>query len=396
YRERIHRDHRGGFDSRIRWRPILKPFPISHPEVECIHDIRYLRVRGIDLKLDIYRHRSIPENCPTLMQVHGGGWVIGSRKEQGLPLMNQMASRGWCCISVSYRLSPHATFPEHLIDLKHAIRWIKENGRQYGANPDFLVVTGGSAGGHLASLLALTANDPEYQPGFKDIDTSVAGCVPFYGIYDFTDREGRLYHDGMMKLLERKVMKASIEEDPEAYRKASPVDRLHEAAPPFFVIHGDRDTLAPVSEARAFVAALQEVSSSPVAYAEVPGGQHAFDLFPSLRSQAVIDAVDRFLSWIYSDYLAKREAAVSSEDSADRLEENVSPAQVEAAETRSPAKAKNKAKKPASRKRSARTKVTEAAAPADSGQAAEADGGAREQSSPDSEKTPSASDQNPA
>ncbi|MFQ5382845.1 MAG: prolyl oligopeptidase family serine peptidase, partial [Dehalococcoidia bacterium] len=252
------------------------------------------------------------------------------------------------------------------------------------------------AGGHLASLLALTANDPEYQPGFKDIDTSVAGCVPFYGIYDFTDREGRLYHDGMMKLLERKVMKASIEEDPEAYRKASPVDRLHEAAPPFFVIHGDRDTLAPVSEARAFVAALQEVSSSPVAYAEVPGGQHAFDLFPSLRSQAVIDAVDRFLSWIYSDYLAKREAAVSSEDSADRLEENVSPAQVEAAETRSPAKAKNKAKKPASRKRSARTKVTEAAAPADSGQAAEADGGAREQSSPDSEKTPSASDQNPA
>ena len=74
-----------------------------------------------------------------------------------------------------------ATYPEPLVDLKHAIKWIRTHGTEYGANPDFLVVTGGSAGGHLSSLVALTANDPEYQEGFEHIDTQMHAAVPFYG-----------------------------------------------------------------------------------------------------------------------------------------------------------------------------------------------------------------------
>src|SRR5438093_55527 len=112
-------------------------------------------------------------------------WILGSKNEQGIPLMRHLASRGWVCVSANYRLSPRATFPDHLIDCKRAVQWIREHGAGYGANPDFLVVTGGSAGGHLAALVALTANDPEYQPGFESADTSVSGCVAFYGVHDF-------------------------------------------------------------------------------------------------------------------------------------------------------------------------------------------------------------------
>lgn len=158
----------------------------------------------------------------------------------------------------------------------------------FHANRDFLVVTGGSAGGHLASLVALTANDPAYQPGFEQVDTSVRGCVAFYGVYDFADRHGAWHHDALRRLLERQVMKASLEEAPEAYEKASPVSCIHPGAPPFLVIHGNRDTLAPVEEARRFCDLFRRLAHGQIAYAEIPGAQHAFEIFPSRRAQLVI------------------------------------------------------------------------------------------------------------
>lgn len=301
YRSTIAPEWRAKFPTAIDWAPIILPFPRRHyPDVERVRDIRYARVAGLNLELDVYRHQSHPTNCPTLFQVHGGGWVIGTKNEQAIPLMLHLAARGWVCVTADYRLSPHATFPDHLIDLKRALQWIREHGPEYGANPDFVTVTGGSAGGHLAALVALTGNDPEYQPGFEDVDTSVQGCVPYYGIYDFTNRHNLWHHDALTELLEERIMKASREECPEAYEKASPLSRVHAEAPPFFVIHGTLDTLAPVEEARRFVAALREVSHSPVAYAEIPGAQHAFELFPSLRTTYVIHGVERFLAWVYS------------------------------------------------------------------------------------------------
>ena len=75
---------------------------------------------------------------------------MGSKNEQALPLMNHMALRGWICVSTDYRLSPTSTFPEAIIDCKEALAWIKENIAEYGGDPEFIVVTGGSAGGHLS------------------------------------------------------------------------------------------------------------------------------------------------------------------------------------------------------------------------------------------------------
>src|SRR4029434_6157057 len=141
------------------------------------------------LRLHVCRPRDHPAGCPALLQVHGGGWVLGSKNEQGVPLMKHLAAQGWVCVSADYRLSPRATFPDPLVDLKHALRWIREEGSAYGVDPDFVVVTGGSAGGHLAALVALTGNEPLYQPGFEHVHTSGRACVALYGVEHFPHRD---------------------------------------------------------------------------------------------------------------------------------------------------------------------------------------------------------------
>ena len=105
------------------------------------------------------------------------------------------------------------------------------------------------------------------------------------------------------EVLEERVMKGSREEMPEAWDRASPITRVNEEAPPLFAIHGDADTLVPVAEARNFVSALGEKTRAPLAYAELGGAQHAFELFPSVRTLHAVNAVHRFLAYLYSDYL---------------------------------------------------------------------------------------------
>jgi acetyl esterase/lipase len=289
------------------------PAPIVHPQVSARRVVRPFKMRDAAVQrvrnlsygpagkrnlLDVYRHRSAPQGCPTLLQIHGGAWTIGDKDQQGLPLMNRLAARGWVCVAPNYRLSPKATFPDHLVDVKRALAWIREHGAAYGADPRFVVVTGGSAGGHLAALLALTANDPAYQPGFEGIDTSVSVCVPFYGVYDFLDRHGVRGSQSMAPFLQRVVMKCSPHEYRTLWDNASPISRVHADAPPFFVIHGTHDALAYVEDARLFVQALRAVSRNPVVYAEIPGAQHAFEIFHSVRCAAAVDAVGAFLEYV--------------------------------------------------------------------------------------------------
>jgi acetyl esterase/lipase len=256
--------------------------------------------------LDIWRRADLSSDgtAPVLLQIHGGGWVMGSKDSQALPLMSHLAERGWVCVAINYRLSPRATWPDHIVDVKRAIAWVKDHIAEYGGDPDFIVVTGGSAGGHLSALAALTPNDPEYQPGFEDADTSVQGAVPFYGVYDWINRDGTGSVD-MRVLLERRVFKASLDDDPETWDKASPMSRVGPDAPPMFILHGTSDALVQVAQARSFVDMLRAVSTSPVVYGELPLAEHAFESFDSVRSDHAIAAVERFLGVLYGDHLAQ-------------------------------------------------------------------------------------------
>ncbi len=135
-------------------------------------------------------------------------------------------------------------------------------------------MAGSSGGGHLASLAALTPNDPSFQPGFERADTSVAAAISLYGYYGPID---------------------SAESPP-----SSPFAYVRPDAPPFFIAHGDRDTYVPVEGARRFQATLRSASAQPVVFAELPGAQHSFDLFHSIRFETLIDGIEAFAAWVRS------------------------------------------------------------------------------------------------
>lgn len=288
------------------WR---NPFRYSHPDVEVIRKIPY-GPHGVRQQLDIYRPRRLPEGgCPVVLQIHGGAWMVGDKRSQALPLMYELASRGWICVAANYRLSPSVAFPTHLTDCKKALCWIREQGEGYGMDTDFVAVTGGSAGGHLTALMGLTANRPELQEDSPDTDTSLQAAVPFYGVYDFLVRYNQHPNrETFDRFFQDRIMHESVEANPDLWDLASPVAQVHAAAPPFMVLHGTHDSLAVVQDARVFVQKLREVSQEPVVYVEMPGAEHAWELFHSLRTEHTVDGVHRFLEWA----LARHRAAAGN------------------------------------------------------------------------------------
>jgi acetyl esterase/lipase len=270
-------------------------------------DIAYGPAR--DHLLDIWRHPAMKagDRAPVLVQIPGGAWVVNGKRPQAYPLMGRMAELGWICVSIDYSKSPRSAWPAHIIDVKRALAWVRDNIADYGGDPDFIAVTGGSAGGHLASLAALTANDERLQPGFEDADTTVQAAAPFYGVYDLTD--ANKMHEMMLPFLEQFVMKARYADRPELFESASPISHVHRAAPPFFVLHGESDSVIPSVQAQAFCTSLREAGAPTVCYAELPNAHHAFDIFATVRSRLAADAVADFFGVVYGRYLRSRSAA---------------------------------------------------------------------------------------
>lgn len=254
-------------------RALISPVRISARSVRRDRDIVY-GPAGSANRLDIYRHRSRPSGSPVLIYFHPGGFVIGKKSREARVLFDTLASRGWLCISANYRLRQAGAFPNNVIDAKRVIAWLRSHAADYGADPTTIVMCGGSAGAYLAAMCALTANDSTFQPGFEQADTSVSAAVGFYGFYGSA---------GSSEL---------GPSDPASYARAD--------APPFFVIPGARDPMIAAAHAEEFAEQLRATSTSPVLYAELPGGQHNFDRFPSIRFFAVVDAVETFANWVRS------------------------------------------------------------------------------------------------
>ena len=253
--------------------------------------------------LDIWRRADLPADggAPVLVQVHGGAWTVGEKRGQAHPLMAHLAERGWVCVTINYRLSPRAHWPDHIVDVKRALAWTKANIAAHGGDPSFVAITGGSAGGHLAALAGLTPDLANFQPGFEGADTSVAAAVPFYGVYDFTNRDGSAGR-ALVPFLERQVMRSTLADNRAVWDEASPMSHVRPDAPPFFVLHGTNDVLVPVEQARSFVRRLRAASRNPVVYAELPRAQHAFDVLPSVRVHHTVRAVERFLAVVRSEH----------------------------------------------------------------------------------------------
>ncbi len=264
---------------RLRLLRVLQPYPRVPRRLEAARHLSY----GPDPAhlADRYRLREQRGPAPVLVQVHGGGWTGGRPGRQGRPLVHRLALQGWVVFDLEYRLSPRATFPDQLIDVKRAIAWIRATAAEHGAAPSFVAVAGGSAGGHLAALAALTGGDPAYQPGFEEADTTVQACVPLYGVHELLDDAGR----PKWPYLASHVLKVTPEANPEAWRRASPARCARADRPPFLVAHGGADSLVPREDSRRLVAALRAAGGPAVGHAEFPGATHGFESLHSVRAE---------------------------------------------------------------------------------------------------------------
>lgn len=245
---------------------LIAPLRIPNPRIQRTRNLRYGPSKNWN-RLDVFRRRDVSSG-PTFVYFHPGGFHSGSKNRQSKLLLETLASRGWVCISANYHL--RTEYPTILTDAKRVLAWARTEAPSYGADAGTLVVAGGSAGTHLAVNCGLSAGQPELQPGFEQVDTSVSAVVGLYGYY------GRAF----------------------GQHPSAPQDFNGSALPPLLVVHGEKDSMAGVGQAREFAAAMRARSDAPVAYAELPAAGHNFDLFASLRNAAATTAILEFTAWL--------------------------------------------------------------------------------------------------
>lgn len=241
------------------------------PERYDVLEDRDLTFRETDarpLALDLYRPaRETP--APLLVHVHGGGWRFGDKGYRRSA--RRYAAAGIATASIQYRLSDEATFPDPVRDVVAAVRWLRANADEFGLDPERVALVGGSAGGHLASLVAAAPDDERFHPPefYPDVPVAVDAVVGHSGVYDMTApglRSSRLV---------TAFVGTDYDEAPETYRAASPVDRAASGDPPVLLFHGTADGIVPYDQATRYRERLQS-ASVPVDLFTGDGAGHVF------------------------------------------------------------------------------------------------------------------------
>ncbi|MFO0959298.1 MAG: alpha/beta hydrolase [Isosphaeraceae bacterium] len=245
--------------------------------VEFTPNIVYREVGGETLHLDLARPRYAEGPAPCVVFIHGGGWRAGSRREYREGLFGS-ASQGIAAVSIQYRFAPRNTFPSQLDDVKSAVRFVREHAGKWKIDPDRIAVMGGSAGAHLALLLATTADeDPVDSPG----STTVKAAVSFAGPTDLT----RTFPDASRFMVED-LLGPGGKADVAARRSASPIHHLNAGDPPVLLIHGTKDELVPYDQATEFARACKEAGVEAELLTIEGGGHGGGD--PEAWKQAIL------------------------------------------------------------------------------------------------------------
>jgi acetyl esterase/lipase len=237
--------------------------------IEEIKDVEYRNVNGKSLQMDFYRPKSAVEPLPLLLFIHGGGWRSGKRSDYLVYLVD-FAKKGYMTATVSYRLKRDSIYPAAVEDVTSAVKWLFENGENYGYDPNRIALVGGSAGAHLALLAGYgwgnTALHGEAASAHR-----VKAVVDIYGPVDLTTEYAQ------SQSLATGFIGHSYEEKPELYREASPISYLKNSVPPTLILHGTSDNLVPVSQSDTLKSKLDKLGV-PCEYYRIPLWPHTMDI----------------------------------------------------------------------------------------------------------------------
>jgi acetyl esterase/lipase len=245
--------------------------------VKAWRDVVYQALPGYRPQIiDIYVPPT-PGNHPLVLYIHGGGWVGGHTRHSGAlanfpNVLAALASEGFTVASLEYRLSGEAKFPAQLQDAKAALRFLKDHATKYHIDPTRVGIWGGSAGGHLTALAALTCHDTKLDPdAAKDMCPTAA--VTWYGVFDFEKMVGPSRPNGDDNAT--KLLNCTAPCPAERFAEASPVTYIDAKDPPFLLIHGTEDKTVPVTQSQE-AEAMFKTAGVPVQSIYIAGVDHSF------------------------------------------------------------------------------------------------------------------------
>lgn len=254
------------------------PRPAQPGDVRIEKDIAYLGPERAE-KADLYQPARIApgQRCPAVVIIHGGGWTYGDKgAAREINIGTNLARHGYVGLSINYALAAKErttpAWPQNLHDCKTAVRWLRKNAERLHVDPDHIGAIGGSAGGHLAAMLAVTGPNAGLDPTgpYGEFPCTVRCAVDLYGpILWFRDRDLGMFRQ-------------TRAEAPELYRQGSPLTHVDKSDPPILILHGSKDTVVSVEDAQAFAAALEQAGVEHQLVI-IPDAPHSFHLEPKQR-----------------------------------------------------------------------------------------------------------------
>lgn len=255
-------------------------------------NLTYVRYGRRALQLDLYQPVNPQQKLtPLVVLVHGGGWMHGYRQNLS-PLAIRLAERGYAAAVISYRLSPEALYPAAIFDAKAAVRWLRRNAKQYAIDEHHIAIAGGSAGGQIASLTAMTSGLPKFDPqaASSRISSDIQAIINIDGLSDFTSPEALKYENNLHKVSSAgRWFGGSYEEKPALWKEASPINYVGKNMPPILFIDS-----AQVRFSLGRDEMIEKMKPLGVPYKVVllPDTPHSFWLFDPWLAPTVTAAVD--------------------------------------------------------------------------------------------------------
>ena len=235
-------------------------------------NVTYSNADFINLKLDVYYPTSAPTPMPVVVYLHGGAWIGGDKSDAAAsPEIAEFVKRGFLVASINYGLAPQYTILGQIENAKCAVRFLRANSAYFGINPDELGAFGDSAGGHLAALLGTSDKSAgmDISGGYTDQSSRVQCVVDFYGPTDL-----RALFSGYPAIVLQQLAGTS---DPNSgiLDKINPLTYVSADDPPFLIMHGDKDTVVPLSQSQLLYQSLT-AAGVPATLVVVKNGDHGF------------------------------------------------------------------------------------------------------------------------